>query len=112
MLGVRQRCAKLDERRQNLSEQCRQKVLRALFDILVIRFLFDEYGLREVFSILHRGLFKGQLKSVGLVITHSKKSLALLRVWDCSFCSTAAISTFEAIGLGCYGPGAEITAQI
>ena len=32
------------------AELCRQTVLRAMFAILVIRFLFDEYGLREVSS--------------------------------------------------------------
>ena len=41
MLGVRQRCAKSDDERQNFSERRTRKAVRATFDVLCVRFLFE-----------------------------------------------------------------------
>jgi hypothetical protein len=41
ILGVRQRCARSDERRQSFSDRCTKTVSRAMFDILIVRFLFE-----------------------------------------------------------------------
>jgi hypothetical protein len=39
-------CAKSDERRQSSSERCTQKVLRAMVEILFVRFCSNECGLQ------------------------------------------------------------------
>lgn len=119
ILGVRQRCARSDERRQSSSDRCTQKVLKAMFDILIVSFLFECQRFCFSWSWVVWGLLKPiePVKNAGN--THSKKSLALLlRVRLCSFCFNQLICTFEAIVNICHelmsrrqGCDSEISAQ-
>jgi hypothetical protein len=111
--------ARSDERRQSSSDRCTPKVLKAMFDILIVSFLFECQRFCFSWSWVVWGLLKPiePVKNAGN--THSKKSLALLlRVRLCSFCFNQLICTFEAIVNICHelmsrrqGCDSEISAQ-
>lgn len=100
MLGVRQRSAKSDERRQNLSERCTQKVFITMFDIVIPCFLLERMWSQEASSLWTVWVSKVQENAGNMHPQSCWRCFGVFRFGISVF--SDLMVTFEASRLGCY----------